>query len=170
MLMAPAFSNYYVNSISLSHTNISIARFIFMAVGVFSSTRLWNHLFQNNHINTLTALILCGFGLFPLFLLMAKIHLAALYLAFFIYGIAQAGSHLIWNLSGISFSYEKSSMPFSQINLFMIGMRGLIFPFLGTLLLNMFNVIWILILGMILCFIGAIYALMKVPKFHFKEN
>ncbi len=168
MLIAPALSNYYAKIIRLSHLDISLARFVFMALGVFCSTYFWNRIFQTKHINVLTIPILCGFGLFPLFLLLAQINIAALYLGFFIYGVAQAGSHLVWNLSGISFSKESSSIPFSQINLLMIGMRGLIFPFIGTALLTGIGAIWTLGIGIAFCFIGAGYALFfnsqVVPK------
>lgn len=158
MLMAPALSHYYVENLSLSHVDISYARFIFMALGVMTSSYIWNRLFQQHHINKLIGPILGGFALFPLLLLITKFDLHLLYVAFFIYGIAQTGSHLIWNLSGISFSGGKSAVLFSQVNLLMIGIRGLIFPFLGSLLCQQISAPFVLFLGIIFCLLGAFYS------------
>lgn len=165
MLMAPSLSVYYVENLSLSHLKISFARFVFMALGVIPSTIFWNRIFQVNHINRLIGPILIGFSLFPVFLLLTQWNLWLLYFAFFIYGIAQAGSHLAWNLSGITFSKGKNSLLFSQVNLLMIGIRGLIFPFLGSFLCQLWGAPTILILGTFLCLAGATFAMVKAKSY-----
>ncbi len=157
MLMAPALSIYYADTLALSHTNITTARFIFMALGVAGSSLLWKKGLSHVPLLKLTSWVLVGFGLFPIALLLATADVWFLYLAFLIYGVAQAGSHLIWNLSGTLFSADQDSSPYTRVNILMLGLRGAIMPLLGGLLCYLCGPIPILLLGMILCFSGVWY-------------
>jgi MFS family permease len=155
MLMAPAFSKYYVQTLDVSHTDMAIARFVFMALGVGVASYWWRKSLAKVSILQLTLWILIGFGCFPLVLLLAQYHLSFLYLGFLVYGIAQAGSHLLWNLSGTLFCEKEDSIPYSRVNLLMIGLRGAIFPFVGGLLCDLVGQVAVLCIGMSLCFLGA---------------
>jgi MFS family permease len=161
MLMAPALSSYYVDTLSLSYTNITTARFIFMAIGVAGSSLLWKKGLSHVPLLKLTLWVLIGFGLFPIALLMAQIDLWFLYLAFFIYGVAQAGSHLIWNLSGTFFSLEGNSLPYTRVNILMTGLRGAVMPLIGGLLCDLLGPTPVLVLGVALCLYGSRYLLGK---------
>jgi MFS family permease len=161
MLMAPAFTSYYVNTLDLSHTSMTTARFIFMAIGVAGSSLLWKKGLSNVPLLKLTLWVLVGFGLFPLVLLMAQADLWFLYLAFFIYGVAQAGSHLIWNLSGTLFAAEQDSSPYTRVNILMLGLRGAVMPLIGGLLCDLFGPVPVLVLGTLLCFWGVRYLFRK---------
>lgn len=155
MLMSPALSKYYAQTLSLSHTDMAVARFVFMALGVAVASYWWRKSLSKISILQLTLWILVGFGIFPLVLLLAQYHLSFLYLGFLVYGIAQAGSHLLWNLSGTLFSAEQDSSPYSRVSLLMVGLRGAIFPLIGGLLCDLYGQIAVLCIGMSLCFIGA---------------
>ncbi|HEY2811524.1 MAG TPA: MFS transporter [Rhabdochlamydiaceae bacterium] len=165
MLMAPAFSRYYASTLSLSHTDIAVARFVFMAIGVAVSTPFWRKCLEKMSVLQLTLWILFGFGLFAFVLLLAQYHFSFLYLGFLIYGIAQAGSHFIWNLSGTFFCAEQDSTPYSRVNLLMVGIRGAIFPFIGGMLCDLWGPVAVLCLGMSLCFLGAA-AMRNIVKRH----
>jgi MFS family permease len=157
MLMSPALSCYYVDTLNLSYSNMMTARFIFMAIGVAGSSLLWKKGLSHLSLLKLTLWVLFGFGLFPVALLLAKIDLWFLYLAFFIYGIAQAGSHLIWNLSGTFFAGEQDSSPYTRVNILMLGIRGAVMPLVGGLLCDLLGPVPILFLSTLLCLYGVRY-------------
>lgn len=157
MLMAPALSSYYSDTLALSYTELTTARFIFMAMGVAGSSLLWKKGLSHIPLLKLTLWVLIGFGLFPITLLMAQIDLWFFYLAFFIYGIAQAGSHLIWNLSGTFFAAEADSSPYTRVNILLLGLRGAVMPLLGGLLCDFLGPTPVLLLGLGLCIFGAKY-------------
>ncbi len=158
MLMAPALASYYVDTLQLTYSNITTARFIFMAIGVAGSSLLWKKGLSRIPLLKLTIWVLFGFGLFPIALLFAQIDAWFLYLAFFIYGIAQAGSHLIWNLSGTFFAADQdNSSPYTRVNILMLGLRGAVMPLLGGLLCDLFGPKPILWIGTLLCFYGMLY-------------
>jgi hypothetical protein len=172
MLMAPALSSYYVDTLALSYTNITTARFIFMAIGVAGSSLLWKKGLSHVPLLKLTLWVLIGFGLFPLALLMAQLDLWFLYLAFFIYGVAQAGSHLIWHLSGTFFALEGDSSPYTRVNILMLGLRGAVMPLIGGLLCDLLGPTPVLGLGIVLCLFGSRYLFRrtKLPELVSRKN
>ena len=154
MLMAPAFPLFYADTLELSHESISHARFVFMAIGVAGSSYLWRKSLEKKSLNEIMPWITIGFGLFPIFLLLAYFDPAYLSLAFLLYGIAQGGSHLIWGLSGTILSGEKNSAPFTAMNILFQGIRGIIFPLLGGVLCNLVGPVPVMIIGSMICFCG----------------
>jgi hypothetical protein len=149
--------------LNLSYSNITTARFIFMAIGVAGSSLLWKKGLGSVSLLRLTRWVLFGFGLFPIALLLAQIDLWFLYLAFFFYGVAQAGSHLIWNLSGTFFADTQDSSPYTRVNILMLGLRGAVMPLAGGLLCDLIGPVPILSLGVLLCFYGMYYLHKRQP-------
>jgi len=164
MFITPAVTIYYADILNLTHNHLAIARYIWMGIGVVISTFLWKYGLNTFSLNRVTASIILGFSFFPITLLLAKQNLIWINIAFFIYGIAQAGSHLTWNLSGTFFSKNEDSSKFSRVNILMVGVRGMIAPVLGGFFCNFFTPPFILIIGMIICFFGAILMLHNPVK------
>lgn len=156
MFMAPALARFYADVLSLSYQDITTGRFIMMALGVSIASHFWQKALNKLDVLTLTRLVLVGFAIFPLFVMCARWHLAFLFCAFFTYGVSQAGSHLIWNLSGTLFDPEGDSMPHTRLNLLMVGIRGLIFPLLGGMVCDALGPMAVLWMGMALCGMGAV--------------
>lgn len=159
MLMAPALSIFYADTLALSYESMTVARYIFMGIGVALSSMLWKRGLQSMQIHRVTGWVLLGFGLFPVTLLAASWNPLCLYGAFFTYGIAQAGSHLLWNLSGTVFAREEDSSPYTAVNLLMLGLRGIVAPFLGGILCDLWGPLYVLIAGALICFTGMAYML-----------
>lgn len=162
MLIAPSLSLFYVDKLALSHSQVVTGRSILMGVGIVLSSFFWQKALTKFSISQLTRHILIGFSLFPLVLSLALFDKQWFYIAFFLYGIAQAGSHLIWNLSGTFFSFQEDSSPFSRVNILMLGLRGAIAPVLGGFLCQCFGPTITLFFGALLCIGGAIY--MKIQS------
>ena len=72
MLIAPALPIYYVDILSLSHHDQTIARCFYMGLGVIGSSFIWKKALNLNSPIYLTPFILLGFSLFPFTLLFAK--------------------------------------------------------------------------------------------------
>lgn len=157
MLIAPSLAVFYANTLDLSHANVVTGRSILMGFGILLSSYFWKEAIKNHPIFKITLWILLGFGLYPIFLLLAEIHLAWFYFSLFLYGIAQAGSHLLWNLSGAMFSQDGDSSPYSRVNILMLGLRGAIAPTIGGYLCYLYGPTLNFIIGSFCCFTGAIY-------------
>lgn len=168
MLIAPSLSLFYVDRLNLDHVQIITGRSILMGIGVVISSYFWKKALSKFNTSQLTFKILIGFGLFPLALALAPLDLNWFYLAFFFYGIAQSGSHLLWNLSGTLFAKEEDSSQFSRVNILMLGLRGIIAPALGGFLCKIFGPTPMLFVGALICFFGALY--MKATSSSLQKN
>lgn len=168
MIMNPALIIYYNDTLHLSHETITIARYVWMGLGVLGSTFLWKKYLNQKLLFCLTSLIILGFSLFPLCILHADSWINLLYVGFFIYGIAQAGSHLVWHLSGTFFApSNESSCLYTATNILAVGIRGLIGPCLGGILTQFLGPSWTLAIGSLVCISGVIFIL---PKKDFKTQ
>jgi MFS family permease len=159
MLMAPALNMFYVKQLSVSYSAMTFARFACMGIGVALSSLAWKKGLKRFPINLLVGIVLLGFCCFPLTLLAAQEYKVFLYIAFFIYGIAQAGSQIIWTLSGTLFAKEGNSAPFTNVNILMLGLRGCVLPLLGGVLCELTGPVPILVLGAGIMVFGLFYML-----------
>ncbi len=165
MLIAPSLSIFYVDMLNLEHTQIVTGRSILMGVGIVLSSYFWKKGLSNLSIPQLTIRILIGFGLFPLVLLLSLLDMQWFYLAFVFYGIAQAGSHLLWNLSGTLFAQDEDSSQYSRVNILMVGLRGIVAPALGGLMCSYLGPVPMLVFGTLICAMGAVYIRAIEKKF-----
>lgn len=157
MLIAPSLSVLCADSLRLTHSDMIIGRSILMGAGIVLSSYWWKNHLVRERVPQITQLILGGFALYLLLLSLSTVYIGWFYLAFTLYGIAQAGSHLLWNLSGTLFSEENDSSPFSRLNILLLGIRGAIAPALGGLLCSLLGPVWVIFLGSLLCFSGIFY-------------
>ncbi len=162
MLVAPALSIFYADHLDLSHSQVVMGRSILMGGGIVLSSYFWQKSLDKQRVPQITRWILLGFALYLFSLSLASVHLAWFYTAFILYGVAQAGSHLLWNLSGTLFASSEDSAPFSRLNILMLGLRGAIAPALGGILCNLFGPVPILLGGGALCLAGV--AFMFLPR------
>ena len=157
MLIAPSLSIFYVDHLHLSHSDIVTGRSILMGIGVVISSYFWKQALAKRTVSEMTRWVLIGFALFPFLLIFSQVSMHWFYLSFIFYGIAQAGSHLLWNLSGTLFAVEEDSSPFSRVNILMLGLRGAVAPALGGILCDLFGPVSVLIMGTMCCLGGAVY-------------
>ena len=158
MLTAPSLALFCAETLQLSHSNMVIGRSILMGVGIVASSHFWRHSLSKKPIISLTQWILLGFTLYPFFLVLSQFSIGWFYSAFILYGVAQAGSHLLWNLSGTLFVEGADSSAFSRVNILMIGLRGAVAPALGGLLCNFLGPTPVLLIGTVISLCGVIYA------------
>lgn len=165
MLMNPALIIFYDQTLHLSHEMLTSARYIWMALGVLLTTFLWEKFLKKETLFYLVALITFGFGLFSIFIFLSKKMFLFFYCGFFIYGVAQAGSHLVWHLSGILFSKkEESSSIYTATNVLMVGVRGLIAPLVGGIMTSYLGPSFTLLVGATLCLSGSLWMILKAVK------
>ncbi|HEX2582947.1 MAG TPA: hypothetical protein VHL30_02400 [Chlamydiales bacterium] len=160
MLASPSLSLFCVDFLRLSHSEITFGRSVLMGVGVVISSYFWRRMISNQKTEQLLTNILVGFSLYLFCLYLAGIDLLFFYFSFVLYGIAQAGSHLLWNLSGALFAGSDDSSQFSRVNILMVGLRGSIVPALGGFLCNYFGPGPTILFGSAICFSGACYMLL----------
>lgn len=157
MLIMPALTLYAADDLLITHSDVLLSRLVWMGVGFFIATPFWRKNMSYESIFRFTAIANFLFALATLAWICASYDTIFYYVAFFLYGVAQAGSHLSWNLSGPLFAGKQESSLFSTVNILTVGLRGLIVPLTSTLLCSALGTIPVLWIGFAFCFLGFTY-------------
>lgn len=147
MLMQPALFLYFENHLNLTYVHFAVAFSLCKGVSYALASPMWAKWLNRTDIFRFSGAITAVSSFFPLILLLATFNLSWLYIAYIIYGISQAGSELSWSMSGPLFAGKEDSSPFTSVNVFLVGIRGLIFPFLGTILCSYMDPVYIFLIS-----------------------
>lgn len=164
MIFLPILPEFFNNVLFLSYKELSIVRLIFQGIGFVITANLWAKLIGKIAVNYFTSLVFLSFGAFPFCLLFGIYSFYWVALAYFIYGVSQAGSRLVWHMSGPIFSKDKDSTQYSGINIVMVGIRGIIALPLGCILNSLAGPYVVLVIGILCSLIGSYLLLVNVPK------
>lgn len=155
MLIQPAISQFFVKELSLSYTAMTAALTMMKGIGFVAASSIWIRKLQNLHIFEMCGRVTFLAFLFPLMILLAKWNVSLVYIAYFFYGIMQSGSELTWHMSGPVFADKNLSAVYSTTNLLSVGLRGVIFPYLGAFLFVITSTVGVLLSGSLLISAGA---------------
>ncbi|NGX38537.1 MAG: hypothetical protein K1000chlam2_01711 [Chlamydiae bacterium] len=159
---------FFKQDLKLSYTKLAMAFSFCKGISFIATAPFWAK-FQarkslyllNCYVNFFTCLF---FGL----LLASNFGIFWLYPAYLFYGAMRSGCDLSWNMSGAVFSRKEESFAYSSMNLALVGIRGVICPFLGYLLFSFSNANVVFSLAFVLTALGILYGLWldraKTPK------
>jgi MFS family permease len=122
----------FLTGMQLSFFEIFSLFTLLEGIGFILTSSLWAKYLQKSGLQAASSLVLLAFSLQPLFLICASQMTICVFAAYFIYGAAQAGSRLVWNLSGPLLCGNESSSLYSSVNILAIGIRGCFVPLLGA--------------------------------------
>ncbi len=155
MVLQPVLPKFFVDVLNLSYLEVAIALTVCKGVGFALTSPLWIAAYRKMDIFKFSRLVIFLIAIFPLCLLASQFNLMWLYIAYFAYGMMQGGSEMSWNLSGPVFAKQEDSSKYSVVNVLAGGIRGCIFPLLGTLLYEFTNASTVLVLGAIFCLVAT---------------
>ena len=159
ILVQPVLPIFFEQVLQLSYTQLAVAVSLCKGVGFTLTSPIWARWFNRISIHLFNSQVIACAGLFAVVLISMGHQIAWIYLAYFIYGIMQAGSEISWHLSGPLFSQGEDSTPFTSVNVAMVGIRGCIVPFVGELIFLYSNSMTVFICSAVLCGIGTAYSL-----------
>lgn len=159
MVMHPALPVFFTQVVKISYTEFAVAITVCKAIGFALSNRTWAKRIHSVDIIRLSAYVTLAAAAFPLVLLISPLSLLFAAAAYLIYGSMKSGSDLAWNLSGPIFARSDQSLPFTRVNIVLVGLRGCIGPALGGCLLALGGPVIPLVAGSALCLIGFFYGL-----------
>ncbi len=159
MVIQPVIPIFFTESLAISYRDLMIAYSVCKGLGFVMTASLWSRAMSSISVTAFTSFVLVGFALFPLLIIAGITHLFWIYAAYFVYGVAQAGSHLIWHLSGPLFAGGEKSARYSGVNIVMVGIRGILGPPLGGLLILFISPMAIFSLSALCCISGLSFLL-----------
>ncbi|MEM8727468.1 MAG: MFS transporter [Chlamydiota bacterium] len=157
MILQPVLPVYFNTVLRLSYSDILTAVAALKGIGFVLSSPLWVKFFNRSRIFALCSMVTLTAAIFPLLLIFARSSSSIIYIAYLAYGVMQGGSELSWKMSGPVFSQEEDSSPYSSVNILAVGIRGVIFPYLGSFLfLKSDSPTCVLVCGAFLCLIATV--------------
>ncbi len=168
MIMQPAIANFFVAELNLSYKAIAAAVATCKGIGFVLTSNIWSKWMKASNIYFLSGIVTLLAAFFTGGLFLAKTNVMWVYASYILYGVMQAGSELSWHLSGPIFSHKEDSSTYSSINIFAVGIRGLIFPFAGSILLIQVGSVPTILLSGILCVLATVQ--LTLAQRRFAEN
>lgn len=158
MILQPALPKYFIDVLSLNYKELGFAMSMCKGLGFVCTAPFWaKKMPKSNFYLFASSVVLLGI-VFPLILLLAQKWIFAVYFAYVIYGILQAGSELTWHLAAPIFAKTNESAALSNLNILAVGVKGCIIPQIGTLLIYLACPIpAILCFGSLSCFVGMVF-------------
>lgn len=158
ILMQPAFPLFFKQTLQLSYTELTFATSFCKGLSFALSSPFWAKKLHQVSLHLFNSFVTLFAALFAFCLLGSAYYAYAIYAAYILYGVMQAGSELSWNLSGPIFSKEKDSTLFTGVNIAMVGLRGCFMPFLGEALFLLSNAETVFTCGGCLCLMAAMFS------------
>jgi len=155
MLVQPALCLFMVDTLGISYLEMASAISIAKGLGFALSSPLWSRWMEKVHISHVASIVFLMVGLFPFVLCFSTAHIVWFYIAYFLYGIGQGGSHLVWNLSGPTFAGKEESSRYTGASVMLAGLRGGVAPPLGGWLAIAWGPLGVLLLSGSLCFYSS---------------
>lgn len=170
MLIQPALPVFVVDWLGISYLEIAAAVSIAKGLGFALSASGWARWFERDSIFRVSSGVFLSMGLFPLLLALAPLNLWWLYVAYFLYGVGQGGSHLVWNMSGPVFAGKEESSRYTGVNVVMAGLRGAVGPGLGGWLAVVWGPIQVLCIGGLFSLYSGFWLLKGVSEKKLKKS
>ncbi len=147
MLIQPALYLFFDQKLGLSYVEFAVALSLCKGVSYALASPMWARWMNEVDIFRFSSAVTSLACLFPLLLLLSPQHISWLYVAYIVYGVTQAGSELSWNMSGPFFAGDQDSSKFTSVNVVTVGIRGMIFPALGSILCGLVGPSFVMVVG-----------------------
>ncbi len=173
MITIPVVPIYLVDYLHLSYTPISIAKgFVFHGALILFTPLMGKHHGTGNPSK------FCGYiflllALYP-FTLWAANYINAtglsfdnsysVYISYFLFGVAMSGVAIAWSLSSIYFAPPAQVANYQSAHITLTGVRGLFMPFLGYLIMKLFNIELVFIISGCLFLFSGVMMLTDIKK------
>ncbi len=156
MLIQPALPLFAVDILGVSYLEMAGAISIAKGLGFALSSPLWARWIDRANVLKMASLVFFSFGIFTAFLSLSLWGIFWFYLAYFLYGVGQGGSHLVWNMSGPIFAGKDESSRYTGVNVALAGLRGAVAPPLGGWLAVLCGPVQVLMMGGALCVYSSV--------------
>ena len=164
MILQTARAEIFMNVLELNYLELTFAISLCKGVGFAFASGLWASFLSRVNIFRFSSLVVFLFSLYPLGLLAAKAHILILFAVCLLYGVSQAGSEIVWKLSGPLFSRSEDSSLYTSVNVFTVGLRGCITNPIGGLLLFAFGPAAVMGVAFLLCLFASAHLFLASRK------
>ncbi|MCK4524159.1 MFS transporter [candidate division WOR-3 bacterium] len=160
LVILPALPIFFVDVMKMDYTQISMAKGV---IGQFFMVLIMpfiGSLHDRTNPMIFSSVTFFTLAFYPLILILAPsnqymnpIHIV--YISFFIFSLAMSGVIIVWNLGSIYFAGNTYSSDYQSIHVTLTGVRGLLAPLLGYLVIKYIGVMQVFYLSSFFFFISS---------------
>lgn len=139
LIILPAIPVYFVDILKLDYSKISFIKGFLGQLGYIVFFPFVGFFLDRMNIFLYSSLTFLLLSFYPFFLLISSFVSSPfffIYSAFLIFSISMSAVSVIWDLSSIHFAKDSDSSQFQNVHIFLTGVRGIIVPSLGYLILK----------------------------------
>ncbi|MFO7660618.1 MAG: MFS transporter [Candidatus Cloacimonadaceae bacterium] len=143
IMIQPVLPIFLVDMLKLSYTGNFVAKGIISQIPLLLLSPVLGKWHDKLHPFRFIGVFFGVLALFPLMIILSaltlKWHLLSVilvYLAYVIFGLAMVGVNIAWNMSSIFFAGSEDASMYQSVHVTLTGIRGVIAPLLGLLLLK----------------------------------
>jgi len=172
LIILPALPIYLVDSMQMSYSEIFLAKSILAELGILFFAPLAGKISGKINPAYFSFIAFAALGIYPIMLIVSSFlpvliwAKALVYFAFFLFGIAMSMILISWNISSIFFAGENDVSMYQSVHVTLTGIRGLLIPPLGLLILKLLGVRVLFLVSSLMLFWAAILSL----KLYFKMD
>jgi hypothetical protein len=156
MLLQVVVPLFAVDVLGVSYKEMAVAICVAKGLGFVATSQLWARLLNRYPIQQLASWVCLTFVFYPSLLGLSGFHVMWFYLAYFCYGVGQAGSHLVWSMSGPHYAGKEESARFTGVGVVLCGVRGLVGPGLGSVMYATSGSLPVVAFGVLLCLVSGL--------------
>jgi len=145
MMTLPVVPIFLVDDLQLSYGEIGISRGAAFQVIMLAGVPFFGRIFDRSTPHRMSAIAFSILTLYPILLLSAKyagseLKFIMVILAFLFFGFAISSVHVVWNLASIRFTGPgEDAGEFQAVHIAATGIRGMMAPPLGYLIMYLFG-------------------------------
>ena len=143
IMIQPVLPIFLVDMLKLSYTGNFVAKGIISQIPMLLLSPFLGKWHDKLHPFRFIGVFFAILALFPALIILSaltlKWHLLSVilvYLAYAVFGLAMAGVNIAWNMGSIFFAGSEDASMYQSVHVTMTGIRGVIAPLLGLLLLK----------------------------------
>ncbi len=143
LIVLPAMPIYFVDIMHMDYSQISFAKGVIGQVFMIFALPLMGIISDKSNPILFSSASFFLLAFYPILLALAPVTEHAMffiYLAFLIFSIAISGVIIVWNLASIFFAGRENSADYQAIHVTLTGIRGIIAPLLGYLIMKSIGV------------------------------
>jgi MFS family permease len=154
MLLSPVVPIFMVDVAKLQYKETQLATGVLFQIGMLVFPPLWGRLLDRTGPYKLCGIIFSILAFYPLTLLGSALWLKlgvplawTIYIAHIIFGAGMSGIAVAWNLAPLSFAGKADASEYTGAHVTLTGVRGMIAPIIGALVLKHFGYPWVFALS-----------------------
>ncbi len=143
IMMTPIIPIFLVDILKLSYTANFLSKGILSQAGMLFLSPLLGKLHDRLHPFRFISLSFGTLMFFPLLIILSSqftqvplVSTILVFVAYLIFGLAMTGINIAWNMSSIYFAGKEDAAMYQSVHVSMTGIRGLIAPVLGLVLMR----------------------------------